>query len=1235
MKAILLSFFLLNLLISIGSNQNQETVSLSTPQSRYFSSGDEGYIWKLIDTLYGTSIFGWGISIYGDILAISERMEEEVYVYKFNGTNFEIQEYLNEPPGTIIGNSLSIYEDILVVGSDGTDEVFIYRNNDSHFESIQNISGPAGSRFGARVSVYENALAIGAYPIDTVFIYRKNDSYFENIQNITGPAGSYFGWTVSVYENVLIVGAWGIDQVFIYRYNESNWNFEQNFTGASGSRFGYSVSVYGYVFVVGAYYADEAFIYKYNETSWNLEQNITGASGSGLGRCVSVYEDVVVGTYSPGKAFLYRYNGNFWYLEEFFNQTSNPFGSVVTVHENFTAIIDPDNYYVCVYQCYFIPQVNIHNCSSLFSSFDCYWDQIECGLTLKYQINYGYDWIDIDSPILEDGNVYYQLFNSSIYDNITGNEYYPIQIHACDVESLICGKASSFFNLTTRIDSVKDFQLLNPTSFSINVTWNHPNVSLDEDIAHLDHYNLSYFTQCDPESVSSISIDNSSTSYLLDIECGNDYNVSICGCRTHECEGEDKGEVVESSISIPFQDIQDLTCSIQYALDINCSWNQPINCSIPSYYNFSYQAISEDESGNENLTSSNQYFTNYLQNQEYQINVSACNSMNKCSNISTTSATTGNLTTSPTIYETISKIEEIEFNFTKLTNANNYSISLNNETNWQNFTSLDLSGSEGIGIINELSGNIEYNISVRGCSDLNCKTEYLGESSSIISTKAKLGNITSLSCSSLICGFECTWDSLNLSTGLKAYSFRYNSTTTCFQDLRTSHSILSGLIPSANYEISVYSSATTDCSYNEYSGIETTTIVTTDNLPAPTINQLISKIEEIEIIFTKVTGAYNYSISLNNGTNWQNFTSLDLGGSEGIGIINELSGNIEYNISVRGCSDLNCKTEYLGESSSINSTKAKLGNITSLSCSSLICGFEYLRTSHSILSGLIPSANYEISVYSSATTDCSYNEYSGIEITTIVTTDNLPAPTINQLISKIEEIEIIFTKVTGAYNYSISLNNGTNWQNFTSLDLGGSEGIGTINELSGNIEYNISVRGCSDLNCKTEYLGDVSSINSTKAKLGNITSLSCYGIFNGFVCTWDSLNLTEGLKAYSFRYNLITICFPDLRTYYLVSGVNGGENYEISVYSSATSNCYYNENSGIETTTSVTTLSPTQTSESSSKAPIIALAVIVPVLVIVGVIIVIVLIKKQKKSIKTIIKQREKELEKSGGIEMI
>ncbi|KAJ5073270.1 myelin p0 related [Anaeramoeba ignava] len=477
-----------------------------------------------------------------------------------------------------------------------------------------------------------------------------------------------------------------------------------------------------------------------------------------------------------------------------------------------------------VYEAKLIPQVNILNCSSLFSSFDCYWNKIEFP-NLKYQINYGYDWIDIDSPILEDENVYYQLFNSSIYDNITGNEYYSIQIQACDNASTKCGESSSFINLTSKIDSVKDFQLLNTSNKSINVTWNYPNVQINEGIAHIDHYNLSYLNQSQPDLISFISVDNSSLDYFWNnLECENDYNISICGCRTQECEEDDKGEIVESSISLIFGEITNLTCSISNLIDINCNWNQPINCSIPFYYNFTYQSISQNYSGNYQPISTNQQFKVQLPNQEYQINISACNSNGKCGYISSILITTDNLT-SPTIYETISKIEEIEFNFTKLTNANNYSISLNNGTNWQKFTSLDLNENEVIGIISEISGNIEYNISIRGCIDLNCETPYLGLPSSIISTRAKLGDITSLNCISLINGFECSWYSLILSTGLKAYSFNFNSTTICLTNL-FNYYLIPGLQGGEYYEISVYQSATLNCLSNEYSGINSTTSIT-------------------------------------------------------------------------------------------------------------------------------------------------------------------------------------------------------------------------------------------------------------------------------------------------------------------------------------------------------------------------------------------------------------------------
>ncbi|KAJ5066579.1 hypothetical protein M0811_13516 [Anaeramoeba ignava] len=628
----------------------------------------EAWIWNLLDQFSASGFFGHSVSVYKDILVIGAYGANKAYIYRYNGTNFELEQILSGP--SYFGLSVSVYEDVIVIGSTDVTKAYIYRYNGTFWNEEQ-ILYESVSYFGQSVSVYENVTVVGTIANKT-YIYRYNGTFWNEEQTLY-ESSSYFGYSVSIYGNVIVIGTWDVKQVFIYRYNGTNFELEQTLSGPS--YFGYSVSIYGNVIVIGAWDAKQVFIYRYNGTFWNQEQILT---------------------------FIYRYNGSIWNQEKNLTEPFSYFGESVSIYENFTVIGAHGANQVFVYEASLIPQVNIVNCSSLFSSFDCYWDEIQSSLTLIYQINYGYDWIDIDYPILEDENVYYQLFNSSFYDNITGNEYYSIQIKACDNESMICGESSSFINLTSKIDSI------------------------DEGIAHLDHYNLSYFIQSQPDLISFISVENSSLDYFLNnLESENDYNISICGCRTLKCEGDDKGEIVESSISLLFEEVTNLTCSISNLFDINCNWNQPINCSIPFYYNLTYQSIYQNDSGNYQPTLSNQQFTVQFPNQEYQINISACNSNGKCGYISSISIITDNLT-SPIIYETISKIEEIEFNFTKLTNANNYSISLDNGTNWQKFTSLDLSGNEVIGIISEISGNIEYNISIRGCVDLNCETLYLG-----------------------------------------------------------------------------------------------------------------------------------------------------------------------------------------------------------------------------------------------------------------------------------------------------------------------------------------------------------------------------------------------------------------------------------------------------------------------------------------------------------------------------
>ncbi|KAJ5070592.1 hypothetical protein M0811_10861 [Anaeramoeba ignava] len=827
MKSILSIFLIFNIIL-FESIQNSEISNLliskySSSSSSPYSSSDGIYTWNLKQTLSKDSgSFGTLVAIYKNIMVISAPGNNRVYVYRYDGTNWNLDDILSDS-AVNFGYSIAVYEDYIVVGAYGDQKVFAYKYN-GQIWSLSYTLSESVSNYGKSVAIYGYWLLVGAPDQGQVFVYCISCG-FSKVQTLSEDTTNY-GDSVSTNGDWFIIGAYGYQAIYIYAFDGTNWYLYTSFQKTSYINFGICISSYENVIVVGSE-DNTVFIYRYDGANWNLEKTLPGPSY--FGSSVSVYENVIIvgaAAYDSNQAFIYRYDGTNWNLEKTLTGDSfSYFGDSVSIYDNFTVIGSFDSK-AFVYEETLILQINILNCSSLFSSFECYWEGIQSSFTLKYQINYGIDWIDIQNPIIEDENIYYQQFNSSIYDNITGNEYYSIQIRVCDLESSICGESSSSINLITKIDSVKDFQLLNPLNYSINIIWIPPNVQIDEGIAHLNHYNISYFIQSEPDSIYSILVDNSSTSYLLDdLECENDYEISICGCRTFECEEDDKGEIIESSISKQFETISNLTCSISYSIDINCNWNQSINCSIPFYYNFTYQSISQNDSGNYQSYSLNQQFTAQFPNQEYQINVSACNSNGKCGYISSISITTDNLPISPIIYDSIPKIEEIELNFTKLNNANNYSISLDNETNWQKFTSLDLSGNEVIGTISEISGNIEYNISIRGCSDLNCETSYLGESSSIISTKAKLGNISSLSCKSFMLGFYCNWDSLELSSGLKAYSFNYNSTSICLTNLTRNYSISTGLKSGEYYEISIYSSSNSNCSINEYSGINSTTSI--------------------------------------------------------------------------------------------------------------------------------------------------------------------------------------------------------------------------------------------------------------------------------------------------------------------------------------------------------------------------------------------------------------------------
>ncbi|KAJ5068667.1 hypothetical protein M0811_02610 [Anaeramoeba ignava] len=600
--------------------------------------------WYMIDVLISndsnSSSFGYSSSISENIYVLSDYDAQKVYIYEKNGSNFNLKQVIADSTDGF-GFSVSISGNFIVVGTFSQKKIFIFKYNGSDWISEKNFTS-SDTYFGWCVSISENFIVSGSGASEAI-VYKYNGSVW-NYQQTLSESGSYFAASLAISEDVIVIGAHGSSKAFIFRYNGSDWNLEKNLSGTTGSHFGLGVSVSGNVTVIGAYDSKEAFWYRYNGSDWNLEQNVSQPTLSYFGRFVSISGNVtVISAYQANQAFIYRFNETYWNLEQnLTNETTSSFGFSVSNTENNTVITDSGLKKAYIYQLS-SSKVNLINCSSLFSSFKCYWNKDEFPEYFEYQINYGFGWTSIQSPNLDvSENVFYQEFNSSFYSNIFGNYNYSIQIKACDTEYFDCSEPCDSFDLLTRIGSVQNLSVLNQTSSSFNISWDYPNVEIISEIPQLDHYLIFY--QDSIEQSQNISINNSSLkSFILDnLECGKEYNISMTSCRTFLCEGEDEGEISNQITMITkFEKVENLTCSISNFIEINCLWNSPINCSEnPFYYNLSYQSISENDSGNYSITSTNKTFKVELENQEYQINISGCDSNDICGTISTTTIKT-------------------------------------------------------------------------------------------------------------------------------------------------------------------------------------------------------------------------------------------------------------------------------------------------------------------------------------------------------------------------------------------------------------------------------------------------------------------------------------------------------------------------------------------------------------------------------------------------------------------
>ncbi|KAJ5071117.1 hypothetical protein M0811_10601 [Anaeramoeba ignava] len=765
-------------------------------------------------------------------------------------------------------------------------KVYVFKNNGSYWNQSQNLiasDGKSNDNFGLSIAVYNDVLIVGS-PQSTVgnnseqgkvYVFKNNGTYWNELQILIASDGNpndNFGASVAIYNDVLIVGspqaAVGNNseqgKVYVFKNNGTYWNQQQILVSSDGQQddtFGTSVGIEKNYSIIGAFGAtvDEnfaqgkAYIFQNNGTYWNQQQILIasdGESSDNFGVSSAISNGVViigaynaaVGKYmSQGKAYIFQSDGIYWNQLQIISPNDTLygelFGTSVSISENYIVVGAPDaslgnTLYVgkaYIFQGFPEPnQVNIENCTSLYSSFECYWDQIGDLSTISYQINYHYyeeNWIDINSPSLN-GSILYEIFDSLNYPNIIGNVEYSIQIRACNISTNFCGAASLPWNLTTRIDSVKDLQL-NPNQYYINISWSQPDVPVINLIPKLDHYVISYFNQSQTNLINNISVSNSSTSYQLNnLESLTLYSISIWACQTENCSGNEQGEIISQTTSTVFGPVTNFTCSTSNIYNLSCSWKPPTNSQLPNYYNFTIQSSQLNDYQNYSINSTILNTTLLYSNIDYTITIKGCNNETGCGIISTIELKTTQLNAS-NINSWETGIEQIKLNISSVEFAKGYQITLNEGNEWKNFSQINSSGNNIYGEINNIAGNIEYNVEVRACSETSCNSILSGKPSNNITMKARLGYVEEFNCVGIIEGFECNWNELNLASGLNGYSLSYYMSKECLANDTTYFEVDDDLEGGVEYSVSIQAVTTTDCFPDEYSGPITTIKVTT------------------------------------------------------------------------------------------------------------------------------------------------------------------------------------------------------------------------------------------------------------------------------------------------------------------------------------------------------------------------------------------------------------------------
>ncbi|KAJ5076250.1 hypothetical protein M0811_06529 [Anaeramoeba ignava] len=593
--------------------------------------------------------------------------------------------------GDNFGNSLAIQDSILVIGAyysnvstnHSQGKVYVFQNNGTNWIESQILTasdGSSGDWFGKSVAINGNYIAIGAQNANTsangvnqgkAYVFQNNGTNWNQMEILTasdGASGDWFGTSIGANGNYIVISSVRANvsnntqqgKVYVFTNNGTNWIESEILTasdGASGDAFGSSIAILANDIIIGSPKAEvgtnadqgKAYYYQNNGSSWvqkSILVGTNGAKGDNFGASVDVSSEYLIvggpraavdGKTDQGKAWMFSKQGGDWTSDGEVvsrdGQAHDNFGSSVSISVNRSAVgafgaevgqntEQGKTYFVGLVEA--PPPVTIDFCGAMFSQFNCTWEDL--GSDISYDINYNGNWQNINNSQYN-GTSYTKVFGSPEFTDITGNVDYSVQIRGCNTTTTACGDGSTVYNVLTRIDAVKTLSGI-PSGDYIDLSWNYPDVPMENSVPKLNHYLISY-KGTGPTSMVSVS-NITLTARISNLTTTEQYAIKIWACRTALCTGEDAGEDSSIDVTTSFGTVNDLYCVSSGFTSLYCSWSPPQSTFVPYFYNLTYITSMPSENGTEIVNSTQEMFDISYPLRPYTVYLSACNQDSYC-----------------------------------------------------------------------------------------------------------------------------------------------------------------------------------------------------------------------------------------------------------------------------------------------------------------------------------------------------------------------------------------------------------------------------------------------------------------------------------------------------------------------------------------------------------------------------------------------------------------------------